>query len=343
MPIPVVSNFIILSNFQTITQLQGEFTIEQDRSRKLDKELEKVNALANDLQDNIKRLENTKQRLMKDVDELNTVIGALKGEITRFKLRLSEANKIEVKLRQQLDEEQVTFKRLVEDERHSRKLLTESRHVNEQLQSQQIVLQKYVEQLQGLNQGLDERSKKLDLDVKSLTKQLGNTKELYKQEVKNIEELNSKLKRIDNQKQVLVENIASMEKDIFNLRRKIKNLLEEKNVQNAKLIDKEEEIRDLKENNRFLQQEVTGLDKSVNERIEDIKQLNFHITEITRRNAVMNKQVEHMDTAREELGNTQARLMEEKIKSKALEDEVQRPVNLHRYDFLEKVTQNILK
>lgn len=336
MSITVLSNFIIPFNFQIITELQGGIKMEQDRSHKLDKELEKSNILADGLQENIKHLESVRQRLMKEVDELNKVTGDLRGEITRFKLRISEANKIEVKLRQQLDEEQAKFKHLVEDERHYRKLVRESRHVNEQLQSQQIMLQKQIEQLQGLNQGLDERVKKLVSDVKSLTDQLGNTKEFYKQEVKNVEELNAKLKRMDDQKQVLLQNIASMEKDIFDLRRKTKNLLEEKNVQNSKLIDKEKEISDLKENTHLLRQEVAGLDKSVNERNEDIKQLKFHITEITRRNAVMNKQVEHMDTAREELGNTHNRLMEEKLKSKALEDEVQRPVNLHRYDCFRK-------
>ena len=267
---------------------------------------------------------------MKDVVEQNTTIVNLRGEIIRLELRISDLEKSEIKLRQQLKEEQIKIRRLADDERHSRKLLTESRHENEQLRSEQKVLQKYIEQLQGLTQGQEEECKKMDTNIKSLTWELGNVKELHRQEVKNTEELNAKLKIKDDQEQHLLENKVNLENTIVDLERKIRNLQEEKNVQNSKLINKRREIIDLKENIHLLQRDISLLDKSVNERNEDIKLLKFHIAEITRRNALMDKQVENADIVQEELANAHNRLMEEKCKSKALEDEVQRPINLHR-------------
>lgn len=316
--------------FQTIAELRGELKVEQEKSDHLDKELKTSKRFADGLRDDVERLEKTKKRLMKDVVELNTTIVNLRNEITRLNFQISEMQKTEAKLRQQLRDEQIKIRRVADDERHCRKLLTEARHENEQLHREQIVLQKYIEQLQSLTQGQEEECKKLDINNKSLTEQLGIAKELHRQEVKNTDELNAKLKRKDNQVQLLLENKMHLENKISDLERKIKNLQEENNVQNSKLISKEREIKDLKENIRLLQQEISLLDKSVNERNEDIKLLKFHIAEITRRNALLDKQLENAGIVREELGNAHNRLMEEKCKSKALEDEVQRPVNLHR-------------
>lgn len=282
------------------------------------------------MSDNIKQLEQENKNLSRKVSEVLTYASELKAEIKRHELIISGLKKNEHELKLSLAAEQNKLERLAEDERHYRKLLSECTHEAEQLRRQEVLLKRHIEQLQGLNQGFNAQCKKLNARVNNLSEDLGNMKENRRQQVKKIEGLNANLKYKEDQEKLLLKDVARMEDLVSASECKIQNLMEENNIQNSKLNDKDKEISLLNENVGSLQEENATMDQSLNERIDDIKLLKLQIMQMSRTNAQMNIQVEHMGATRQELVNTHKDLLDEKVKSKILEEEVQKPVNLHR-------------
>merc|ERR1712142_1325002 len=71
------------------------------------------------------------------------------------------------------------------------------------------------------------------------------------------------------------------------------------------------------------------------QRLEDIRLLKLEITKLRREKNILNKNVANVDDLRREVYHLQRELLRERTRCKALEEELENPMNIHRWRKLE--------
>ncbi|GIY26038.1 uncharacterized protein CDAR_62111 [Caerostris darwini] len=287
------------------------------------------------LTDQVKRVERAKDKIAADALELSRTITALKSEIKGLELQLNESEKTVGKLRKELDEEHYRYKLLAEDERYYRLSYGDANRMIEKQTEQLTLLDNHVLQLKTYNTELEDQKKKFVHQLKNSADQLLSTKESWKKEANNNKELSKTILKKDDEIQNLQKKMSRQEQQIETLNMKMRNLALDRDVLSTKLNEREAEILNLKEKVKFLEQYQMVLDTKLAERVEDIRLLKVHLSEMNRCRRMDEGKVENLHTTRQELIKVQNELVEQRIVSKRVEGEIQRPINFHRWRILE--------
>lgn len=85
-----------------------------------------------------------------------------------------------------------------------------------------------------------------------------------------------------------------------------------------------------------LQQSTLGKGESMySQRVDDIKLLKAEIKRLRREKATTEKSVSNVDNLKREMFQVQRELMRERMRCRALEEELETPMNVHRWRKLE--------
>lgn len=170
-------------------------------------------------------------------------------------------------------------------------------------------------------------------------KQLINQNDKYREQIdkyKNQQE-NIKTQQTSNKK-----NIIQLENEINELNMKIKNIdknynliKKEKDNLNQEINDKSEEINILKEKLKLLQTSHDTLIIQHQNELKQIKNLNKQIEELKNTNQLTNISKQLLNNNKQEINNLKKSLIDEQNKVKTLTEELENPINIHRWRNLE--------
>ncbi|GBN69848.1 hypothetical protein AVEN_80124-1 [Araneus ventricosus] len=313
-----------------ITNLRLDIAASEERVADAVKALDAAKLETTGLQDVIRRVEKAKDKMASDLLERNKSISLLRGEIKGLKIQMDDSEKTVAKLGREIEEERAKYKLLAVDERFYRKSCADANRVIEKQKEDLNLLNKHILQLKSYNQELDDQRKKLEVQLKSSSEQLGSAKESIKRETKTNEEFAKKIRRKDDEEQSLLKKISNLRQEIGSLNRKLANVTEDKDVLDTKINEKDAEIASYKERIRMLERELGFSNRTISERVDDIKLLKLQLVEMCRGHSLMESKVENTDMTRQELVEIQRELQDQKLKSKRMEVEIRRPVNFHR-------------
>jgi len=103
----------------------------------------------------------------------------------------------------------------------------------------------------------------------------------------------------------------------------------------TQLIRRNDELALLYEKIKIQQSTLSKGEAQYKERLEDIRVLKLKIADIKRELTILRRSVGHVDTLRNEVYKLQKDLLQEKTKVKALSEELENPMNIHRWRKLE--------
>ncbi|EDQ90363.1 uncharacterized protein MONBRDRAFT_2444, partial [Monosiga brevicollis MX1] len=109
----------------------------------------------------------------------------------------------------------------------------------------------------------------------------------------------------------------------------------ERDALGSQLIRRNDELALVYEKLRLQQTALTKGEAQYRERQEDIKLLKLEIKRLKRERSLLDKGTSNIDELRQELFHVQRELLRERTRCKALEEEVQTPLNVHRWRRLE--------
>jgi hypothetical protein len=104
---------------------------------------------------------------------------------------------------------------------------------------------------------------------------------------------------------------------------------------NVELIRRNDELALVYEKLRLQQTTLSQGEAQYRERMEDIRLLKLEMTRLQREQSLLGKSSTGVDELRQELFQVQRELLRERTRCKALEEEVQTPLNVHRWRRLE--------
>ena len=169
-----------------------------------------------------------------------------------------------------------------------------------------------------------EKAKEIDVVNSELKK--------WKSEFEASEKVKQKL---DNEIQKLTYIIKEAYEEIEKLKKDYQNVINERDILGTQLIRRNDELALLYEKIKILQSKLARGEVQYQERLEDIRLLKFKIGDHKAELRIVKSQAAQIPDLRKEVYNLQNMVIEEKLQVKALSEELENPLNIHRWRKLE--------
>merc|ERR1712100_909996 len=125
------------------------------------------------------------------------------------------------------------------------------------------------------------------------------------------------------------------EREMERQRRELDEVINERDILGTQLIRRNDELALLYEKIKIQQSTLKKGEVQYRERIEDIRILKLKINDMKRELQLLSSSVSNIDSLRNEVYHLQRELLQEKTKVKALSEELENPMNVHRWRKLE--------
>nr|CAD7586443.1 unnamed protein product [Timema genevievae] len=168
-----------------------------------------------------------------------------------------------------------------------------------------------------------------------------------------ISELKQKLKVMGHQIEQMKEDITTKETQLMkeefalqktekereNLREELQKLqqdiMNERDILGTQLVRRNDELALLYEKIKILQSTLHKGEAQYDQRLEDIRLLKLEIKRLRQEKALLSRSMTNMTDLKQEVFHLERDLTKEKLKCRALEEELQNPLNVHRWRKLE--------
>ncbi|MBN3297199.1 CFA58 protein, partial [Amia calva] len=159
----------------------------------------------------------------------------------------------------------------------------------------------------------------------------------YQRMEKEKEALKAELQKMKQQAQETKEFINNQEAE----ERKLLQILadadaeSERDILGTQLVRRNDELALLYEKIKIQQSMLNKGEIQYNQRVEDIRLLKMEIKKLRREKGILGKTVANVEDFRREVYHMQRELLKERTRSRALEEELENPMNVHRWRKLE--------
>ncbi|XP_060720759.1 cilia- and flagella-associated protein 58-like [Tachysurus vachellii] len=164
-------------------------------------------------------------------------------------------------------------------------------------------------------------------------------KEALKVELQKIKKQAQETKQVmDKQKseeQKLLKIIADAEAEKVQQKKELDQVISERDILGTQLVRRNNELSLLYEKVKIQQSILNKGDIQYNQRVEDIRLLLIDIKKMRGEKAVLIRTVSNVDDLRSEVHHIQKELLKEQARCKSLQEELENPMNVHRWRRLE--------
>lgn len=122
--------------------------------------------------------------------------------------------------------------------------------------------------------------------------------------------------------------------------KELQQVVSERDILGTQLVRRNDELALLYEKIKIQQSTLAKGEIQYRQRLQDIRLLKLEIKKLRREKTILNKNVSSIDDLRKEVYHTQRELLRERTRCKALEEELENPMNIHRWRKLEASDPN---
>ncbi|XP_076230789.1 cilia- and flagella-associated protein 58 [Calliopsis andreniformis] len=280
----------------------------------VEKERDKYNTMAQDL--------------AQKVEDYISEVKLKQVEISSYKKRLTEA---ETKYRQQ----QNLFEAVRAERNTCSKSLTEALDEIQELRNKLKIVSHQTEQLKE-----DIATKEASLIKEEFLRgRVEKEKESVKVELqssrKEVSDLRREIEKMKQEEKSLRQVLQKAESDIGRHKKDIDNVMNERDILGTQLVRRNDELSLQYSRIKVLHGTLQRGEVQYNQRLEDIRLLKLEVKKLRTEKALLTKSIVNMTDLRQEVFYLNRDLAKERLKVMALEEEVQTPLNIHRWRKLE--------
>lgn len=133
----------------------------------------------------------------------------------------------------------------------------------------------------------------------------------------------------------LLKIIAEADAERVRQKKELDQVISERDILGTQLVRRNDELALLYEKIKIQQSTLNKGEIQYNQRLEDIRVLKLEIKKLRREKTILQKSVANVDDLRREVYHLQRELLRERTRCKALEEELENPMNIHRWRKLE--------
>ncbi|XP_074640823.1 cilia- and flagella-associated protein 58-like [Tubulanus polymorphus] len=133
----------------------------------------------------------------------------------------------------------------------------------------------------------------------------------------------------------LLKIISEADAERVRQKKELDQVISERDILGTQLVRRNDELALLYEKIKIQQSTLNKGEIQYNQRLEDIRVLKLEIKKLRREKGILQKSVANVDDLRREVYHIQRELLRERTRCKALEEELENPMNIHRWRKLE--------
>lgn len=133
----------------------------------------------------------------------------------------------------------------------------------------------------------------------------------------------------------LLKIISEADAERVRQKKELDQVISERDILGTQLVRRNDELALLYEKIKIQQSMLNKGEIQYNQRLEDMRVLKLEIKKLRREKGILQKSVANVDDLRREVYHIQRELLRERTRCKALEEELENPMNIHRWRKLE--------
>jgi hypothetical protein len=169
--------------------------------------------------------------------------------------------------------------------------------------------------------------------------QVDKEKEHLKMELdqmkKNAAETKAYIDAQQSEERKLLKIIQEADAERLRQKKQLEKIIQERDILGTQLVRRNDELALLYEKIKIQQSTLNKGELQYKARIEDIRILKLEIKRLRRERKIMNAKVANIDDLSKEIFHVQKELLKERTRCRALEEELENPMNVHRWRKLE--------
>ncbi|XP_059802993.1 cilia- and flagella-associated protein 58 [Hypanus sabinus] len=318
------------------TEKQMNLVKLHEQSKKvLDQEVQNYNLEAQKQRKIIFHLEKERDRYINEASNLTQKvlqymedIKVLEMQNFDFKKKISEA---ESKLKQQ----QNLYEAVRCDRNLYSKNLIESQDEIAEMKRKLKIMHHHIDQLKDEISSKEAALVKQQLEYQHMEKE----KDALKTEVQ-------KMKQQAQDTRIFIENQEVEERKLLKIieeadtertrqKKELDQVISERDILGTQLVRRNDELALLYEKIKIQQSMLNKGEIQYRQRVDDIRLLRVEIKKLRREKTILNKSISNLDDLRREVYQVQKELLKERTRCRALEEELENPMNVHRWRKLE--------
>jgi len=318
------------------TQKQSEIVkVHEAKTQTFDKDVTKVKQ---DVQDAIKKayeLDKTREKYGVDCSVANSKHMASMEELKNRDNKISELKKNYADVKGKLAQQKQLYEAVRTDRNLYSKKLVESQDEIAEMKRKFKIMSHQIEQLKEEIKEKEEKLKKGHFAHNRMQKDCEMIKDLMEKAKKRQQQLNSQKETQQAEIKKLESRIIDEEEERKSQKKKYEETISERDVLGTQLIHRNDELALQYEKIKIQQRTLQGGELAYKQRLEESRALSIKEAALKRELHISKQQVNNIDELKRQVFHLQRELLQERTKVKALSEELENPMNVHRWRKLE--------
>ena len=283
----------------------------------------------------IYQLEKAREKYGIEASEANARYQAAMEQVKLKEMRITEQGKKVGEGAAKLKQQQQLYEAVRSDRNLYSKNLIESNDAIAEMRRKFKIMNHQIEQLKEEITAKDHALTKEHFDhqrelkhKEQLKNELGKMKKLLETNQQGIDAQNAELLKLTNM-------ISQMDQIADTQRNQFEQVVNERDILGTQLIRRNDELALLYEKIKIQQSTLRKGEGSYTERLQDIRILKLKLSDTLRELHITKNKVGRLDDLKRDVYHLQRELLQEKTKVKALSEELENPMNVHRWRKLE--------
>lgn len=303
--------------------------------KKLMDDMERSKATLQGVLKNMAKLEKERDKFSHEASKANANLMQMVEEVKLKKNLISELKKENIEFEGKLKQQQNLYEAVRSDRNLYSKNLIEAQDEVAELKRKFKIASHQIAQLKDEIEAKDQALTNEHHELSVVNKQIETVKTTLELEKSNHKKAKELIERQQNQVNKLTFIIKEAHEEHEKLKKDYQNVINERDILGTQLIRRNDELALLYEKIKILQSTLAKGEVQYQERLEDIRLLKFKIADLKSELRIVKSQAAQIGDLRKEVYNLQQQLLTERLQVKALSEELENPLNYHRWRKLE--------
>ncbi|XP_051837323.1 cilia- and flagella-associated protein 58 isoform X1 [Antechinus flavipes] len=318
------------------TQKQVDLVkLHEQNKRNLEEEIQNYKDEAQKQRKIIFQLEKERDRYINEASDLTQKVLASMEDIKIREMQLFDYRKKIAESETKLKQQQNLYEAVRSDRNLYSKNLIEAQDEITEMKRKLKIMTHQVDQLKEEISSKEAALVKLHLEHQRIEKE----KETLKAELQKLRQqaLETKhfIEKQEAEERKLLRIITEADAERLRQKKELEQVISERDILGSQLVRRNDELALLYEKIKIQQSVLNKGENQYNQRIEDMRILKLEIKKLRREKGILAKSVANVEELRQELFHMQREFLKERTRCRALEEELENPMNIHRWRRLE--------
>ncbi len=318
-----------------VKNMQATLAEEKTQARKQEEQLSMFTRNAEKARNVIDKLTLQVQRLKMELQKSQSETAGAKAEVSSKIAAIKEGESKEAELMARLKQQQSLYESVRADRNMYSKQLIESQ---DEIAEMKRTFKVKAHQIQQLKDDIGNKDRALmaeHFEKKSLSKML-QQREFENEELKKLlKESEQSNEKLATELDELNAAIRRQDDEAEKQRQKLKEVVTQRDILGTQLIRRNDELALLFEKVHILQSQLQRGEATYNEKLDYIRMLKLKLADLSRELGLAKQASGKTRELQRDIHRTQNELLQERTKVKALSEELENPMNVHRWRKLE--------